>query len=472
MTVTSTGYFAFLIALFYVYWLTVGNRRISRVLISLANMTFYSLACGRAVVLLIGIAAINYATSVAMLHNQGRKRQLLLVSSLTGILGALVLFKYAAFAVESTSWLLDQLGFALNVHVPSMIAPLGISFFAFQSIAYAVDVYRKDSAPAVDFLEYFSFISFFPTIVAGPILRARQLLPQLRKRNLLDANVGGQAMFLIAIGLIKKLAIADYLAANLVDRVFDFPERFSSLEVITAVYAYAVQIYADFSGYSDIAIGSALLLGLRVPENFNLPYRAASLPEFWRRWHISFSTWLRDYLFFSLIRSRSRSRPAMYGALVLTMLIGGLWHGPSWTFVLWGLLHGVGLAIMRAAEGLRLKLPGTGSLWLRAIGILCTFNFVCVTWIFFRAEGVGNAAAMFRQMSVLSTDTSNLPLATIAVIALALASQWMPERLFITTRDTFVRLPSLAQASFLFILAIGLYLIAGSEVAPFVYARF
>ena len=219
-------------------------------------------------------------------------------------------------------------------------------------MSYVIDVYRGEQKPARGFLEYFAFVSFFPTLLAGPITRARVLLTQLQQpATPLTDEQGSKALMMIARGFIKKLVFADYLSVNLVDRAFELPRMFSSLEILIAVYAFAVQIYCDFSGYSDIAIGVAQLLGFRLPDNFNSPYRSESLVEFWRRWHISFSTWLRDYIFFSLPSSR-RAKWRLYWNTLVTFALGGIWHGASWTFLIWGLLHGFGLAVNHAAEAL------------------------------------------------------------------------------------------------------------------------
>ena len=336
--------------------------------------------------------------------------------------------------------------------------------------------------PARNYFEYLSFISFFPTLIAGPILRAKQLLPQLRESKILTAEIGGQALFLIAIGLIKKMAIADYLATSFVDRVFDFPERFSSLEVLAAIYGYALQIYADFSGYSDIAIGAALLLGFKLPENFNAPYRSLNLPEFWRRWHISLSTWLRDYVFFSIVGRRVRNSTVLYLGLIATMLVGGLWHGPTWTFVLWGGLHGIGLVAYRWFSTWRTKCSDSekwnwiterrDTRWTRALSLIATFHYICFTWIFFRAETVGQAKTILLQLFKLTGDIANLTLPVLMIIAAGLLAQLVPDRFWDGMRNGFVRLPALAQAVLLAGLAGGLYTIASSDVVPFIYTRF
>jgi alginate O-acetyltransferase complex protein AlgI len=455
MAFTSTFYFIFLIAVFFAFWLTKPQWRIG--LILLANIFFYAQTGIKPVILLTAIAVSDFWLA-RLIHRseQPRTRKLVLFTSLLIDVGALCFFKYAGF---------------FELHV---IVPLGLSFFLFQSIASVVDVYRKTTEPARNLIEYFAFLSFFPSIVAGPINRAQQLLPQLRHSVPLTAEQGGQALFLIALGLTKKIAIADYLRTNFVDRVFDFPERYSSVEMLAATYGYAMQIYADFSGYSDIAIGSALLLGITLPMNFNAPYRAQDLPEFWRRWHITLSTWLRDYVFFSITSLRKRSVVLMYVGLIATMLIGGIWHGAAWTFVMWGLLHGIGLAVVRGVESLRKRFgwQTTNAIWSNAGAVFVTFHFVCMTWIFFRAESFDQAFAVFRSLGTFTTNTENLPLPILLIIALTFAAQWLPDNWQSRLQRAFVWLPAPAQAMLLAGLAMGLYLIASSDVVPFIYARF
>lgn len=475
MLFSNGTYYVFLLAVFFLYWAVAERIRVRTFFLIAAGCFFYSFAGAQALLLLIAISTIDYTTTrlMARFNDRSVRRRFLLLS-LTADVGTLCVFKYAKFIAESVSGGLSLLGIpATNPHL-SMVAPIGMSFLIFQSLAYVIDVYRKDAEPARSYAEYLAFVSYFPTIVAGPILRAQQLLPQLRVRLTLDGETGGQALFLIAIGLIKKIAIADYLSANLVDRVFDFPERFSSLEVLAAVYGYALQIYADFSGYSDIAIGSAMLLGFTLPVNFNAPYRALDLPDFWRRWHISLSTWLRDYVFYSFAGTRARNSFILYGGLVVTMLIGGLWHGAAWTFVLWGALHGVGLAATRAWANTRkrLGLARGGNKWSRVASVCITFNFVCFAWIFFRAESVERAVAVFVKLLDFTTDTSNLRLSLALIIVLGFIAHWTPEGALNIARTGFIRLPAPLQACVLFAVAIGLYFVASSDVVPFIYSRF
>ena len=278
------------------------------------------------------------------------------------------------------------------------VLPLALSFYGFQSLTYTIDIYRRDAKPAESYLAYLASASFFPTTVAGPITRISTLLPQWSKREMLTAQDGGKALFLIGLGLVKKLLIADFLAESLVNRVFDLPKLYSGAEVLAGVYGYALQLYYDFSGYTDIAIGSALLLGITLPRNFNRPYAAQNISDFWRRWHISFSNWLRDYLYFSLPGLRSRWKIFAYLNLVITMVIGGLWHGASWTFVVWGAWHGIGLAAHRGWQALHGNPKLTLTRGARFLCGLATFHFVLVGWIFFRASSLATARDILYQI--------------------------------------------------------------------------
>ncbi len=469
MLFTQGNYFLFLLLAFFAYWLIAARVSWRIVFLVATSYGFYLASGWQSVVLLFAVSTIDYCTTRLMrTTNSPRTRKLLLAVSLTTDVGVLCVFKYANFFLGNTAQLFGW-------HAPALrlLVPLGLSFFIFQSLAYVIDSYRRTAEPARSYLEYLAFIAFFPTLVAGPILRASQFLPQLRQPLTLTAEQGGQALALIALGLLKKIAVADYLSVNLVERVFDFPERYSSLEVLIGVYGYALQIYADFSGYSDIAIGSALLLGFALPENFNAPYRAVDLPDFWRRWHISLSTWLRDYVFFSLAGARVRNVKMLYAASLLTMLIGGLWHGAAWTFVIWGLLHGLGLVVVRWWQTQKtFAQTFRASRWATVISIFITFHFVCLTWIFFRAETLAQALSIIRQIGRGSVDFTNLNAPLLILIAGGLLMHWLPQELWTTTQRGFTRLPALAQALLLFGLSLGLYAVASSDVAPFIYTRF
>ena len=303
--------------------------------------------------LLLGTIALDYYLGIWIERSQSpAARRALVILSLCSNLGVLVFFKYADFFAHDV----------LHLHVRRLhlILPAGISFHTFQSLSYTIDVYRRRLRATRSVIAFATFVLFFPQLVAGPIVRAQDLLPQLAELPALELEAATAGLFRIVVGLFKKIALADTLALALVDRVFEAPEHFSAVEVIAGVYGYALQIYLDFSAYSDIAIGSAQVLGFSLPENFRTPYRAANLQEFWRRWHISLSTWLRDYLYITL--GGSQGAPwRTYLNLILTMLLGGLWHGASWAFVVWGALHGFGLAVTRFFQRRAGAEAGTGN---------------------------------------------------------------------------------------------------------------
>lgn len=475
MLLTSGAYFLFLLFVFFSYWLIAQRVNWRLVFLTAMGYFFYAQSGWRSIALLFFVSLSDYFISRLIAKNEDKaKRKSLLWLSLFVDIGILAGFKYANFFLSSVTDSINLLGFPTKALHLNIVVPMGISFFIFQSLAYVIDVYRRDTKPADNFLVYLSYLAFFPTLIAGPILRAKQFFPQLTGNAIkLTTDMGGQALFFIMLGLVKKIAIADYLSANLVDRVFDFPERFSSFEVLIAIYGYALQIYADFSGYSDIAIGSALLLGFTVPQNFNAPYLSRDLPEFWRRWHITLSNWLRDYLFFTIAGPRARNIKILYVASIITMLVGGLWHGPTWNFVIWGLLHGVGLVIVRMYENLKKRwkfIPRN-----RVTDIfawILTFHFICFTWLFFRAETFIEAVNMLKQLSKLSFDYSNLAAPVIGIMMLGYAAHSLPEKVFSKVERIYVSLPSFAQAAILCVLAMGLYYVASSDVVPFIYAQF
>jgi D-alanyl-lipoteichoic acid acyltransferase DltB (MBOAT superfamily) len=360
--------------------------------------------------------------------------------------------------------------------VTKVILPIGISFFTFETLSYTVDVYRRELVPLRGwrgFLDYLVFISFFPHLAAGPIIRPKDLLPQLRRAPIFEETRASEAIFLIATGLVKKVVLADYLGLNLVDRVFDRPEWFSAPECIAAIYGYALQIYGDFSGYTDCAIGSALLLGIALPPNFRAPYQSRDLQEFWRRWHISLSTWLRDYLYIPLGGSKG-SELATYRNLMITMLLGGLWHGASWNFVLWGALHGGALAVVRWFQRRRDRLGKTRveATWAKALGIVVTFHYVCFAWVFFRADGFGRARAMLRQIVVGGWRVANIPATVALVIVAGFVAHALPDDLLDRGKRLFSSLPAPLQGAALFGVAWTIKTVGSAQVVPFRYFQF
>jgi D-alanyl-lipoteichoic acid acyltransferase DltB (MBOAT superfamily) len=422
-----------------------------------------------------------------------RARKALLLASVLYYLGVLSVFKYFNFAVDSVATVASWLGVTISPTHLRLVLPFGISFFTFETMSYTIDVYRREIPPADRYLDYLLFVCFFPHLVAGPIVRPKTMLPQLAAEPVATDAMKAEGLFLIATGLLKKIVIGDYLGLNLVNRVFDNPERYTSLEVLVAVYAYAIKIYADFSGYSDVAIGSAKLFGYELPRNFDAPYTSADLQEFWRRWHISLSTWLRDYLYVTLGGNRG-STWKTYRNLLLTMVLGGLWHGASWNFVIWGALHGGALAVNRAWQRARqgnaqrkahaamgggrveggaemprgpaVVTPG------RILAVLATFHFVCFAWIFFRAPTFAHATLMLSRMGKLSLTGPNLTPRILAVLSLGLVSHFIPRSAYERVRDTFVRSPALVQGVTLAAFAYAIHFAAGAKAEPFIYGQF
>jgi D-alanyl-lipoteichoic acid acyltransferase DltB (MBOAT superfamily) len=351
--------------------------------------------------------------------------------------------------------------------------PLTLSFYVFQALTYTIDIYRGDAKGTKSYLAHLAAVSFFPTTLAGPITRVSSLIDQFEKRKALDPADGGRALFLIGMGLMKKLLIADYLSSNLVNRVFDFPTLYTGAETLIAVYAYALQIYYDFSGYTDIALGSALLLGIKLPANFNRPYAAQNIADFWRRWHISLSNWLRDYLYFSL--PGKRSKIFTYVNLVITMVIGGLWHGANWNFVIWGALHGFGLAFVRlwqAQSGTAKPGVASNSAFWRYASIVLTFHYVTFAWIFFRAPSFDVALAILGRIASVTVSFANVSGPLALVLIMGALAHYVPKKWYDWSLTLYVRAPFYAQAAALAILALGLQNVVQSGAAPFIYTKF
>jgi D-alanyl-lipoteichoic acid acyltransferase DltB (MBOAT superfamily) len=400
-------------------------------------------------------------------------RKALLLASILYYLGVLSIFKYFNFAVGSFVTVASWIGVKLSpVHL-QLVLPFGISFFTFETMSYTIDVYRREIPPADRYLDYLLFVCFFPHLVAGPIVRPKSMLPQLAAEPFASEETKAEGLFLIATGLMKKIIIGDTLGLNLVSRVFDNPERYTSLEVLFGVYAYAIKIYADFSGYSDVAIGSAKLFGYELPKNFDAPYTSADLQEFWRRWHISLSTWLRDYLYITLGGNRG-STWKTYRNLLLTMVLGGLWHGASWNFVIWGALHGGALAVNRAWQR-RSGAPKTAGPAFgprHALAVFATFHFVCFAWVFFRAPTFAHATLLLSRFGRLSASAPNLTPRILGVLALGFVTHFIPDRLYARLRDGFVRSPALVQGVALAGCAYALHFAAAAKVEPFIYGQF
>ncbi|MEO8026625.1 MAG: MBOAT family O-acyltransferase [Bryobacteraceae bacterium] len=466
MLLSSSTYFIFLIVLFFLYWPLSRWRAAGLALILFGNYFFYA-KWDLFYLALIPIASTcDYILALLIEGSklQGLRRFYVTLSVLMN-LGLLAAFKYTPFALENWSRVTGQAA-------PSWqwTFPLGISFYVFQALTYTIDVFRKDAKATSSYLAHLTAVSFFPTTLAGPITRVSTLISQFEKKDkVLLGPDGGRALFLIGVGLMKKFLIADYLAENLVNRVFDFPKLYTGAETLIATYGYAFQIYFDFSGYTDIAIGSALLLGIKLPINFNAPYSAHNLSDFWRRWHISLSNWLRDYLYFSLPGQRSKVMP--YINLVITMTLGGLWHGPSWNFVLWGLLHGLGQVVVRLWQIKFGPKPATSLFW-RTLSILLTFHYVCFTWIFFRSTTWQGALDILERIGSFTASFANISLPLGVVLAVAIFAHYLPKKWYDFSADIYAKSPFFVQAAAMVALVIAIQYIATTGSAPFIYVNF
>lgn len=405
MIFSNFSFWIFFLVLILGYLFVYNKLKARSIYLMLFSLFFYYKSGGFFFALLIFSTLLDYYLSLKIFSAKSKvAKTTLLIVSLFVNLGLLAFFKYAHFFADIVNSVFHSHISPINFFhafsnslfgtqwdIYEIILPVGISFFTFQTLSYTIDVYYGNIKPADDIWDFGFFISFFPQLVAGPIVRAADFLPQIKQKYNVSQEDFGRAVFLILTGLIKKIVISDFISVNFVDRVFDNPLNYSGFENLMGIYGYAVQIYCDFSGYSDIAIGVAILLGFHLPINFNAPYIATSITDFWRRWHISLSTWLKDYLYIPLGGNR-KGKIRTYFNLVLTMLIGGLWHGAAFKFIFWGGLHGGMLAIEKFwKDKIGWKMP-------KILGVLLTFHFVAACWILFRAKNMEDIQRMFSQI--------------------------------------------------------------------------
>ena len=454
-------FFAVVLVLYY-GWHSLRWRNL---MLLAASYVFYAAADWRFCFLLGGVTIGNQLAAVAIHRTDDERRRRALLAVIVGLdLGALAVFKYYSFFAQSVADVLDSVSLGMPLPLLTIALPIGISFFTFQAITYVVDVKRGLVAPArmVDAAVY---LSFFPHLVAGPIVRAREFLPQLASPRDPDHVAVSSGLSLIALGLIKKVMIADFLARAVVDPVFAVPQAYSGPDAILGAYAYATQIYCDFSGYTDMAIGLALLMGFVFPQNFNAPYRSTGFRDFWRRWHMTLSRFLRDYLYIPLGGNRG-GRLLTYRNLMITMLLGGLWHGAAWTFVLWGAFQGAGLIGEHMLDG---RVGRRTPAWLRGF---VTFNLICFGWILFRSQGIGTFWDYLSRFAVPGSPTLlTVPVALAIVVVIGL--QLLPERPLEALQ---YRIEALRPAVLAVALAAAV-LVAGATVPsqgvpPFIYFRF
>ena len=516
---STTFLLAFLPLVAILYY--ICPRKLRNGLLLVFSLLFYGWGEPKYILIMLFSTVFDYCNGLAIGHFRSRGRaggaKAVLVISVVGNLAILGFFKYTDFAISNLNGLLGTAIPALG-----LLLPIGISFYTFQTMSYAIDVYRRDVKPVRNLLDFGFYVSFFPQLVAGPIVRAAEFIPQLYQDFKLTRTQFGIAVFWILNGLAKKMLIGDYIAVNFIDRVFADPTRFTGFENLMALYGYSLQVYADFSGYTDIAIGVALLMGFTLPTNFNSPYKAASTAEFWKRWHMSLSTWLRDYLYIPMGGNRNatsftyimlgvisvaltlltgwwwlpvimlslialsvvlvRIFPALLLVittdlnLMITMLIGGLWHGASWMFVIWGGLNGLGLIFYKFWK--RISPWGKSAHWFaRVQAIAITFTFITFTRIWFRSDSLETANKVLAQITGDFGWALIGPILwgfrSVFLIMLAgLIIHWLPETFKQRYRSGFAALPLWAMALTCIVVVLAIYQTMTAEMVPFIYFQF
>lgn len=447
------------------------KRRLWQMIVFVVAFSFYFYykSSGVFVVLLFATSLFDWLLSRLLVRLKSvTARKLCVACSLTASLGILGYFKYANFFLWNISAMVGA-----NFQPLDLILPVGISFYTFQSISYIVDVYKGRVAPTRTWLEYAFFLSFFPALVAGPIVRADYFLPQIRENRHATRDEVYMGFWLIILGVVKKAIIADYIA-QYNDLIFQSPTGYSGFETVMGIIGYTMQIYCDFSGYSDMAIGIALIMGFRLAQNFNFPYKSQNLTDFWRRWHISLSTWLRDYIYIPLGGNRKGTRRTYINNFA-TMLIGGLWHGAAWKFVFWGAMHGAGLAVHKASKP---WLDRLGSSWpVKALSWLVTMTVVALLWVFFRADSWTDSWLIIKNAFTDFSLDYALPFASarmlwLIMMLVIIAAHALPTNFWGKAAAAFVKSPWIVKL-LIFIVVVQLVIeLRGEDVAPFIYFQF
>ena len=481
----SSGLFLFCALLFLPLYMLLRRTTTLRIIyVSLFSLFFYYESSGEYVLILLFAATMDFFIGRAIGRSEDEVyRKRLLLTSICVNIGMLSYFKYFYFLLDLGQMLLASLGIATEPAIPlearDYFIPAGISFYTFQTLSYTADIYRREITPLKRWIDYLFYLSFFPQLVAGPIVRAKDFIPQIYRRPQLLKAEYGEALTLILSGLVKKAIIGDFIGANLVDLIFAEPTRFTGLENLFAVYGYAMQIYCDFSGYSDMAIGIALLLGFRFNINFDSPYQSGNITEFWRRWHISLSTWLRDYLYIPLGGNR-KGAIRTYVNLLVTMRLGGLWHGAAVRFILWGAIHGVALALHKLymqifdALGWRRKKPLKIQ---RFLGQIITFHLVCFAWIFFRADSMETALSVITQISDHFTPEVFLQFVVgyknvLLLLLLGYLLHFTSKKQELRFRSWLTDLPFIGQVCLFIVTVFLLIQIRSADAQPFIYFNF
>jgi alginate O-acetyltransferase complex protein AlgI len=467
MSFTSPVYLLFFVIVWLLYWQL--DRRRQNILIVVASFIFYGWWDWRFLTLLITTTGIDYAAALMMgrEREQSRRRKWLLVSLLSN-LGALGFFKYYNFFSTQLAYLLTTFGLKTDPILLRVILPLGISFYTFQALSYTIDVYRGRLEPVRDAVQYFCFISFFPHLVAGPINFAKDLLQQFERERFFDRNEAADGARQMLLGYFKKMVVADNVAP-IVNAAYGNIAHATGWQLLIATYGFALQIYCDFSGYTDIAIGSAKLFNLHLMRNFDTPYFAQSIPDFWRRWHISLTTWFREYVYISLGGNRAgQARQALN--IVIVFLLSGLWHGANWTFIVWGALHGFfylcfWFFLAPKPDG------GVAGWFIRSLRILLTFHLVCFAWIFFRAPSVSDAWLVITKILniFVAPSTHGLPIKILLLGTAVCVFEWISHH---TRWLILTKWPPFARWTFYYAVVLIVITYANLHYTPFIYFDF
>jgi alginate O-acetyltransferase complex protein AlgI len=468
----SSGLFLVLFTFFMlIYAFVVKQHRAKTIFVTLFSLYFYYKSSGIYFLLLITSTIVDYSLADWIFKaKKERTKKLVLILSLILNLGLLVYFKYTNFFYEAFTSIVGG-----KFEPVDIFLPVGVSFFTFQSLSYTIDIYRGTLKPVKNILDYAFFVTFFPQLVAGPIVRAIDFIPQIFKPIVVSKEMIGRAVFLICSGLIKKAVIADYISINFVDRIFDNPMLYTGLENLIGVYGYALQIYCDFSGYSDMAIGIALLMGFHFNINFDSSYKSKNITEFWRRWHISLSTWLKDYLYISMGGNR-KGKFRTYLNLFITMVIGGLWHGAGLRFIIWGAFHGLALVVHKLFLTILPDRENKNST-IAFLSWLITFHFVCFCWIFFRAENMNVSGQVLYQ--IFNKFSAHVMWEFIqgygnvfTLIIIGYILHFTPKKIETKVESLFTKSPLFIKSLYVVIVIFILVQFKSSEIQPFIYFQF
>lgn len=470
----NTALFLILFIGFMAVYEALRNRRTLQMLVTiLFSLYFYYKSSAECCLLLLGVCFCDYFLGRWMgCVSRNWIRRLIVAINLVVNIGMLVYFKYFNLLAETYANLRGQHFDAFDI-----ILPAGISFFTFRSISYIVDLYRRQMEPEKNFLHYTFFLTFFPPLLAGPVVRAKDMLPQIKNRPVASHAMVGEGLFLIMTGLIKKVIVADYISGNFVNRIFDNPSLYSGFENMMGCIGFTIQLYCDFSGYSDMAIGIALLMGFRFKDNFRAPFKAQNPSEFWRRWHISLSTWLRDYVYITFGGSRKGSART-YINNMLTMLIGGLWHGASWMYLAWGAYHGFLLAAHKALKKVW-YVPEVfkGTFPLRVINMAITFSLVVIGFVFFRADSLETVQAIATQIftdfhaSVAPQFIESYIMIVVAIGA-AIVMHYAPSNWTTGLSSVYMGVPIMIQGLIVAFILFFVIQASSSELVPFIYLQY